>query len=86
MMQAETIRSLIEQGLAGAKVIVSGDDGAHFEAIVVSDQFEGKSMVQQHQMVYRALGDKMRAEIHALAMRTYTPAQYAERGGNQAPR
>jgi acid stress-induced BolA-like protein IbaG/YrbA len=80
-MQADTIRQLIEQGLAGARVMVQGDDGAHFEAIVVSDVFEGKSMVEQHQMVYQALGDKMRAEIHALSMRTFTPAEYEAAGG-----
>lgn len=85
MTQADTIQDLIAQGLAGATVTVLGDDGAHFEAVVVWDGFEGKSMVQRHQMVYRALGDRMKAEIHALSMRTYTPAQYAEPGGNQAP-
>jgi acid stress-induced BolA-like protein IbaG/YrbA len=80
MMQAETIKQMIEQGLAGARAIVHGDDGAHFEAIIVCDAFEGKSMVEQHQMVYRALGDGMKAEIHALSMRTLTPAQYAAAG------
>ena len=56
---------------------VSGD-GQHFEATIVSALFEGKSRVAQHQLVYRALGDRMREEIHALSMRTLTPAQWAE--------
>lgn len=76
MMQPETIKQLIESGLAGAKAEVAGD-GHHFEAVIVCDAFAGKSMVQQHQLVYQALGDKMKAEIHALSMRTLTPEQYA---------
>ncbi|MEW6611352.1 MAG: BolA family protein [Pseudomonadota bacterium] len=74
-MQPETIKQLIEQGMPGAKAQVAGD-GHHFEAIIVSDAFEGLSMVRQHQLVYAALGDKMREEIHALSMRTLTPAQW----------
>jgi acid stress-induced BolA-like protein IbaG/YrbA len=54
---------------------VSGD-GRHFEALVVSAAFEGKSRIARHQQVYRALGDRMRQEIHALSMRTLTPAEY----------
>ena len=55
-------------------------DGAHFEAIIVSPAFAGLSRVKQHQLVYAALGDRMREEIHALSMQTLTPAQWAERG------
>jgi acid stress-induced BolA-like protein IbaG/YrbA len=58
---------------------VLGDDGTHFEAVIVSAAFVGKGMVQQHQMVYAALGDRMRAEIHALSMKTYTPEQWANK-------
>ncbi len=71
-MQPDDIKKLIEQGMPGAKVSVIGD-GHHFEAEIVSSAFAGKSMVQQHQMVYATLGDKMRAEIHALSLRTRTP-------------
>ncbi|MHB1528131.1 MAG: BolA family protein [Acidiferrobacteraceae bacterium] len=71
-MHTQTIRELIEQGLPGAKVTVQGD-GRHFEALVESPLFSGKSMVARHQMVYRALGDKMREEIHALSIRAVTP-------------
>lgn len=73
-MQPEDIKHLIEQGLPGARAEVAGD-GHHFEAVIVAKQFAGKSMLQQHQMVYAALGDKMRAEIHALSLRTLTPDQ-----------
>jgi acid stress-induced BolA-like protein IbaG/YrbA len=76
-MQPEQIRQMIEQGLAGARVSVAGD-GQHFEAVVVSDVFAGKSMVQQHQLVYQVLGDKMKADIHALSLRTYTPEQWTQ--------
>ncbi len=77
MVFAEDIKRAIEQGLTCDYVEVEGD-GQHFEAIVVSPEFRGKTMVQQHQLVYRALGDRMRGEIHALSMKTYTPEQWAE--------
>ncbi len=83
MMQPEQIKQLIEQGLAGAQANVSGD-GQHFEAQVVSDAFAGKTMVQQHQLVYQALGDKMKQEVHALSIRTYTPEQWAQRTSGSA--
>jgi acid stress-induced BolA-like protein IbaG/YrbA len=53
-------------------------DGHHFEAVVVSEAFAGKSRVQRHQLVYQTLGDRMREEIHALSMKTYTPQEWAE--------
>lgn len=80
-MQPEDIKQLIERGLPGADVRVDGD-GHHFEAVIVSPQFAGKTMLQQHQMVYAALGDKMRAEIHALSFRTFTPEEYRARTGS----
>lgn len=76
MVQPEDIQQWIEAGLAGAQARVVGD-GHHFEAVIVCPAFAGKNTVQQHQMVYRALGDKMKAEIHALSMRTLTPEQWA---------
>ena len=54
-----------------------GDDGQHFEAVIVSPLFTGKSKVQQHQLVYWALGDRMRSEIHALSMKTFAPDAWA---------
>jgi acid stress-induced BolA-like protein IbaG/YrbA len=78
MVNPDSIRESIEQGLACTHVEVSGD-GQHFEAVVVSEAFAGKSRVQQHQLVYGALGGRMREEIHALSMQTLTPAQWAEK-------
>lgn len=80
VMQSEQIKRLIEQGVAGARVSVAGD-GQHFEAIVVSELFANKTMVQQHQLVYEALGERMGGEIHALSLRTYTPEQWLEQHG-----
>jgi len=74
-MQADELKKLLEEGIPGAEVAVQGD-GDHFEATVVSDAFEGKSSVQQHQMVYAALGDLMQGAVHALSFRTYTPEQW----------
>jgi acid stress-induced BolA-like protein IbaG/YrbA len=79
MFRPEDIHSFIEQGLPCDYVAVEGD-GAHFEALIVSPEFRGKSRVQQHQLVYRALGERMREEIHALSMRTLTPEEWREAG------
>jgi acid stress-induced BolA-like protein IbaG/YrbA len=78
MLSASQLEEYIKQGLTCDYVKVLGDDGSHFEAVIVSSAFEGKSMVQQHQLVYGALGDRMRAEIHALSMKTYTPSKWQE--------
>ena len=78
MLTANELRDYIMNGLACDHVEVLGDDGQHFEAVVVSPQFTGKNKVQQHQLVYLALGDRMRSEIHALAMRTFTPDAWAK--------
>ncbi len=76
MVQPPDIKRYIEQGLQCDHVEVAGD-GHHFEAVIVSPLFRGKSKVQQHQLVYQALGDRMREEIHALSMSTLTPEQWA---------
>ena len=78
MVSPEQVKSYIEQGLACELVRVDGD-GQHFEAVIVSAAFTGKNKVQQHQIVYRALGDRMREEIHALSMQTYTPEDWANK-------
>ncbi|MGN7725996.1 BolA family protein [Luteimonas sp. 22616] len=75
-MDTNTIRKLIEQGLPGARVAVQGDDGVHFEALVVSDAFRGKLPLARHRLVYATLGDLMGGEIHALALRTLTPEEH----------
>ncbi len=78
-MQAEQIKQMIEAGLPGSQAQVFGDDGQHFEAIVVSPAFVGKGMLEQHRLVYGALGDNMRSAIHALSMKTYTPDSWASK-------
>ena len=75
-MNPDTIRDLIEQGLPGARAVVRGDDGVHFEAEVVCEAFAGKRPLARHRMVYATLGERMdTGEIHALALRTLTPDQ-----------
>ena len=71
----EDVRRYIAAGLQCTAVEVEGD-GRHFSALIVSPAFEGKSRVARHQLVYAALGDRMREEVHALSMRTLTPAEY----------
>ena len=78
MVTAESIKSQIEAGMPCELVHVEGDDGYHFSAIIVSAEFRGKNMVRQHQMVYGALGDRMKQEIHTLSMKTLTPEQWEE--------
>ena len=75
MITPENVKAFIQQGLDCVYVQVDGD-GRHFEAVIVSAAFEGKGMLQQHQLVYRAIGDKME-DIHALSMKTFTPEQWA---------
>ena len=85
MVSPEDVRGYIAAGLDCAVLEVSGD-GQHFEALIVSSSFEGKRPVQRHQIVYRVLGDRMREEIHALSMRTLTPAEHeASRAGSAVP-
>ena len=76
MMTPDTIKQLIETGLPDAEVQVEGDDGTHFAARIISPSFVGKNMLQQHQMVYKTLGDKMGTEIHALSLQTLTPEEW----------
>lgn len=80
MMNPTIIRELILAGLADADVNVEGDDGVHFEALVVSSLFEGKRPLERHRMVYATLGDRLGGEIHALALKTLTPDESAARG------
>lgn len=70
------VQRYIAQGLACDFLEVEGD-GRHFFATIVSAEFEGASRVKRHQQVYRALGDRMREQIHALSMKTLTPAEWA---------
>ena len=78
MVTPEQVKQYIEAGISCEHVEVSGD-GHHFEAVIVCAAFAGKRKVQQHQLVYQALGDRMREEIHALSMQTLTPEEWAAR-------
>jgi acid stress-induced BolA-like protein IbaG/YrbA len=71
----ELVKSYIAAGLACTHLEVEGD-GQHFNAVIVSDAFAGKRLIQRHQLVYAALGDRMREEIHALSMKTLTPDEF----------
>lgn len=78
MVTPESIQLNIAQGMATEHLNVTGD-GHHFEAVVVSGAFAGKSRIQRHQLVYQTLGDRMREEIHALSIKTYTPEEWQKK-------
>lgn len=76
-MQIHEIQSLIQKNLPNSTVLVSGEDGHHFQAVVISEDFIGKSRVQQQQQVYAALHASItEGHLHALALKTYTPEQW----------
>ena len=75
---AADVQRFIAQGLACAHLEVEGD-GRHFFATLVSAEFDGLARIRRHQRVYAALGDRMREQIHALSMKTFTPAEWATR-------
>lgn len=74
-MTTEEIKTMIENSISTSLVEVRGD-GTHFEALVVSSDFEGKLPIDRHKLVYQALGDAMEEDIHALSLKTYTPDQW----------
>jgi acid stress-induced BolA-like protein IbaG/YrbA len=75
MVLPADIEKYISDGMSCEHVEVDGD-GRHFQAVIVSAEFEGKRSIQRHQLVYAALGDRMREEIHALSMKTLTPEEH----------
>ena len=79
MVTTESVKAGIQAGLACEHIEVAGD-GEHFQALIVSREFEGRSRVQRHQLVYAALGERMREEIHALSMKTLTPQEWGADG------
>ena len=84
-MRAEDIKHLIETGIPGAQAIVEGEDGIHFQATVISPTFSGLSMVKRHQQVYQTLGERLRSEIHALALKTLTPEEWRSAREQELP-
>ena len=81
MVTADQIKQYIQNDLPCEYIRVDGDDGQHFEAVIVSPEFRGKLPVGRHQLVYQALGERMHAEIHALSMKTLTPEEWAAQNG-----
>jgi len=83
MMPIQEVRALLEKAFPGdtIRLISPLGDNHHFQCELISSRFEGKGMVEQHQMVYRALGDAMAEAVHALALRTYTPEQWRKQEG-----
>ena len=79
MVTTESVKAGIQAGLACEHLEVAGD-GQHFQALIVSSEFEGRNRVQRHQLVYAALGERMREEIHALSMKTLTPQEWRADG------
>jgi acid stress-induced BolA-like protein IbaG/YrbA len=80
-MNPQQIEALIRAALPDATVHVRSGDNVHFEATVVSAQFDGRRPLQRHQLVYGALGERMGGEIHALSLQTFTPAEVSARQG-----
>jgi stress-induced morphogen len=83
MIIADEIRALLTAAFPAAEIELIDTTGTrdHYQARIVSDEFAGKSAVEQHQLVYRALGDAMHGPIHALALETYTPAAWKRQNG-----
>lgn len=79
-MTAEELQAIISAGLRCEHIEVTGD-GRHWAAVIVSNEFEGKRAIQRHQRVYATLGSRMHTdEVHALSMKTHTPAEWAQAG------
>ncbi|MCZ6469677.1 MAG: BolA/IbaG family iron-sulfur metabolism protein [Candidatus Dadabacteria bacterium] len=74
-MDSKEIKTMIQNGMSNLVVNVDGD-GTHFEALIVSTEFEGKSLIERHKVVYGVLGDAMKERIHALSLKTFTPEQW----------
>lgn len=78
-MQPAEIAALIQARLTDADARVASDDNTHFEAVVISGDFEGKRLLQRHQMIYACLGERMGGEIHALSIQAFTPDEWHAR-------
>ena len=77
-MNAQQVAALIEAGIGSARATVKSEDNVHFEAVVVAAAFAGKRSVQRHQLVYATLGAAMGNEIHALALKVFTPEEFQD--------
>ncbi len=77
-MNSDDIRILIENSIEDSVALVSSDDNVHFDAIVISDAFNEKSLIERHQLVYKCLGKRMNSEIHALTIKALTPEENSQ--------
>ena len=77
-MEPESVKELIAKGIPDAKIEVIDTTGTkdHFSAVVISSSFEGLSLIDQHKQVYKAVGEYMTTEIHALQLKTFSPEQW----------
>ena len=76
MVTVNNVKKWIETGLLESHVVFADGDGQHFEAVVLSPIFEGKTQLVRHRLVYDALGSHMKSDIHAISLKTYTPNEY----------
>jgi acid stress-induced BolA-like protein IbaG/YrbA len=83
-MNPQQIADLIRQSIPDAQVDVQSQDNTHFAALLIGAAFEGLRPLARHQLVYRALGERVGREIHALSIEAYTPAEWAARGSGSA--
>ena len=83
MMPIQELQNMLESAFPGGQIHLSSPQGDnnHFRLVLISDRFDGKNMVEQHQLVYQALGDAMREAVHALSLKTFTPDQWAKSTG-----
>jgi len=79
MNEIEQVQARIQAAFPGDLVRLGSSDGRHFDLLVVSAQFEGKTRVEQHQLIYQSLGNAMEGPIHALSIQTLTPQQHQQR-------
>jgi acid stress-induced BolA-like protein IbaG/YrbA len=83
-MNPQQIADLIRQSIPDAQVDVQSQDNTHFAALLIGTAFEGLRPLARHQLVYRALGERVGREIHALSIEAYTPAEWAARASGSA--
>jgi acid stress-induced BolA-like protein IbaG/YrbA len=83
-MNPQQLAELIQRGLPGSRATVASEDNVHFEAVVIAEKFAGLRSVQRHKLVYETLGALMGNEIHALALKVYTPDEYAGQAAGPA--
>jgi acid stress-induced BolA-like protein IbaG/YrbA len=79
-MNPQQVAQMIETGLGGSRAQVTSQDNVHFEAVVIASVFAGLRPIQRHQMVYSTLGTAVGNEIHALALKAFTPDEFARQG------